>query len=141
MELELVNGGLDACLFEELVQLMGREIRDSNVSDFTGGQEHFHAEPGLQRSASAGIVNWNSGKVCNRHERSQCNPSHQTKLQANASSRDRGIPVPNRSASYRGLAEPGPSDGCNGTMRQLHYAMRGHTLGEGRDTDHSRALM
>ena len=53
VELELVDGRLDDCLFEELVQLVGREIGDSNVSDFTSAQEFFHGEPGLQRSASA----------------------------------------------------------------------------------------
>ena len=53
VELELVDGGLDGCLIKELAQLVGREVGDSNVSDFAGAQELFHGKPGLRWSASA----------------------------------------------------------------------------------------
>ena len=53
MELELVDGGLNGRLFEELVQLVRREVGDSDVSDFAGVKKLFHGHPGLHELVSA----------------------------------------------------------------------------------------
>ena len=103
MELELVNGGLDGGLMEELFQLMRGEVGNANVANFAGVEKPLHAEPGLRNIVSTACRDTRG--IGTPRRRSQCNSFRLMKRQANALGRGRGIRVPSRSASYRVLAQ------------------------------------